>query len=181
MRNRTDNETSGSDGLPYHYNREERLAMAPGLRESCYEEGSRPRGLFGGIFRQNRGLVFLLLDVLLLIIIFIVYSVLSAGGDSGWTKDGVRFDLAAFAYEDKAFVSLRITRRAGAAASGSGPRVVLGAQEESSEPFSPALPAGEGESVFVRAVFARPASMTARGIVLFGGETRELSVRVKGE
>jgi hypothetical protein len=180
MRGRGDFETSGSGEYQYHYNREERLAKSPRLRD-CYSEEGKSRGFFGGIFRRNRGLMFLLADVILLVLVFVIYMFLTSTGDDRWRKNGYTFLLTAFAYEDKAFISLKITR--GEAPSGTMPEVHirLWLEENNAESPVPELPVQKGEVRFVRTVFPRNAALQAFAEISIGGEKKILSAGIKKE
>ena len=85
----------------FHYDREDRLN-----RRSRREEASR-----GGIFRRNRSLAILLLDVVLIVILYLFLQFFVFGAEDRHTALGCRFVLRAVAFEDQVLVSLRITRR----------------------------------------------------------------------
>jgi len=108
---RGNNESVGDGNYHYHYNREERLALSPRLREALECGEKRKRGFLSLVLRGNRGMVFLLVDVAILLVLFLIYSILMAGGDALWNKDGYSFRLSAHAHGDKVLVALRITRR----------------------------------------------------------------------
>lgn len=93
----------------FHYDREERLK-----RRGRQEEPTK-----GGIFRRNRSLAILLLDVVLIVILYLVLQFFVFGVEDRHTAFGCRFVLRAVAFEDQVLVSLRITRR-GEPADGAG-------------------------------------------------------------
>ncbi|MFP4509441.1 MAG: hypothetical protein ACLFNQ_04865 [Spirochaetaceae bacterium] len=97
------NQQPGNSGeLHFHYNRDERLKRAPRRRKPVTS---------GSIFRRNRGLTIVLLDVLLLLIVFgIWWGFLRTPEDSAM-QDGYRFELSALGRDNTTLVTLTITNR----------------------------------------------------------------------
>jgi hypothetical protein len=180
MRKRSDFETSGTGEYHYHYNREERIAKSPRLQD-CYSDDYPRGGFFGGIFRKNRSLLFLLGDIILLVLVFVLYLFLTSSGDDRWRNKGYTFILTAFAYEDKAFVSLKVTRDQ--APSGGVPEIQLRLwlDENTPDSMKPELPVKKGDVRFVRALYPRNDISRAFAEILLDGEKKLLSTDVKKE
>ncbi len=88
--------------MHFHYNRDERLEMA----------GRRPKfDTRGSIFRRNRSLLIILLDVLLLLIVFGVWWAFLRTPEDSVARDGYRFELAALAVGEETVATLTITNR----------------------------------------------------------------------
>jgi hypothetical protein len=87
MKPRTANPGSpgGADAeLYYHYNREERLARRPDHYEA-------PKG---GIFKRNRSLAIILLDVMVILLIFLIFRTFVFGGGADAPElQGYRLDM----------------------------------------------------------------------------------------
>ncbi|MFQ3619413.1 MAG: hypothetical protein SNJ78_00575 [Spirochaetales bacterium] len=98
-------ETSGDGGYTYHYDRSERLQKNPRVRKAFYD--SEDCKSFLCIFKRNRGLLFLLIDVLILALLFWIYQSFLVPS-STLTKDGVTFTLQAFRVEKGVLVSFRL-------------------------------------------------------------------------
>ncbi|MBU8914113.1 MAG: hypothetical protein KOO61_08835 [Spirochaetales bacterium] len=88
----------------FHYDRAERLAGKGG------EKSPEPKGLF----RRNRSLAIILLDVIIIVIIFLLFQFIFTPGKS-WTRVGdYRVDLTAFRFESEVYATVTISRtRAG--------------------------------------------------------------------
>ena len=180
MRKQGDFETSGTDEYHYHYNREERLAKSPRLKD-CYSEEGRGKGFFGGLFRRNRSLLFLLADIILLVLVFVIYMFLTSTGEDRWRRGKYTFLLTAFAYENKAFISLKITREGPSNGTLPKVRVRLGLEEGGEESTEPELPFNKDEVRFVRTVFPRNDSSLAFAEITLEGEQKVLSAAIKKE
>lgn len=92
-----------NDGeLHFHYNRDERLELAD----------RRPKFVTkGSIFRRNRGLTIVLLDILLLLIVFGVWWGFLRTPEDSIVLDGYRFELSALGRGEATLVTLTITNR----------------------------------------------------------------------
>ncbi len=100
-------ETSGDGNYTYHYNREERLKKNPRVRATFYEENSNCHTL-PCFFKRNRGLMFLLIDVLVLLLLFWGYSLFFSTAKNSLEKDGLTFSLYAYGTPKGVFVSLTV-------------------------------------------------------------------------
>lgn len=97
-------ETRYPGELAFHYNREERLqSLSPEVMSRL--EGRKSTGLF----KKNRTLMIILLDVL--VIIFLYFLLMPFLNKRAQTAElaGYEMKLRAFLYENTTFVSLRIT------------------------------------------------------------------------
>jgi len=130
-----------SDGLHFHYNREDRLSMdgAPDLSKRK-----------GGFLKGNRSLTILLLDILLLALIaFVVIGLFQRSSHKG-KLEGYSLTLSALAYQDAAYVTLTLESLKAAAAP---PRVFVkfylsGSDEELF--VSDVLPFKEDEKIVLK-------------------------------
>lgn len=85
----------------FHYDREERLQfLSPQIRE----RGFLPKS----IFKRNRSLLIILLDILLIAMIFLIFSLIG-GFQSKENYDGYTLDFKAFEYNGKIFLTLKMT------------------------------------------------------------------------
>lgn len=130
-----------SDGLYFHYNREDRLS-----REGATDLAKRK----GGILRGNRSLTILLLDILLLLLIaFVVIGLFQRSSHKG-KLEGYALTLSALAYQDAAYVTLTLESLKAAA---EPPRVFVkfylsGSDEELF--VSDVLPVKEGGEIVLK-------------------------------
>lgn len=130
-----------SDGLHFHYDREDRLS-----REGAPDLGKRR----GGILKGNRSLTILLLDILLLLLIaFVVIGLFQRSSYKG-KLEGYALTLSALAYQDAAYITLTLE---GLKAEAEAPRVFVkfylaGSDEELF--VSDVLPVKEGEKIVLK-------------------------------
>ncbi len=178
---RGNNESVGDGNYHYHYNREERLALSPRLREALECGEKRKRGFLSLVLRGNRGMVFLLVDVAILLVLFLIYSILMAGGDALWNKDGYSFRLSAHAHGDKVLVALRITRRGWDRGEADPPTVAFLSGETSRPAAVPEMPTRRDESVYLRDVLPLPRTARVQALVEFGKAKKKMSAPVKEE
>lgn len=88
----------------YHYDRDERLKkLPPDLRSKL--DGAAPKGLF----RKNRTLSIILLDIVVIAIVWFVFLPLIHAGASG-NLDGYSFSLHSFSYGKRALISLKVVK-----------------------------------------------------------------------
>jgi len=88
-------ETSGDGNYTYHYSREERLKKNPRVKAAFYSEDSNCHTL-PCFFKRNRGLMFLLIDVLVLLLLFWGYTLFFGTSKNTLEKDGITFSLYAY-------------------------------------------------------------------------------------
>jgi hypothetical protein len=181
MLKRLDSEISGPGILNYHYDREERLAMAPKLKDFHCGLDNRPKGFFKRAFGRSRSGMFVLIDIGLICLFFIIYQIIAPDDSGVWNHNEFRFVLSAFAYEGKSFVSLRITKQNNAVYKGLPPEITLTGDGGISETFRPVLPLRKKETAFVRTVFSLPESRTLSCAISFDGQKQILSADVKEE
>ncbi|GAB4221635.1 MAG: hypothetical protein Kow009_12140 [Spirochaetales bacterium] len=98
-------ETSGDGTYSYHYQREERLQKNPRVKEAFYSEDSNCHSL-PCFFKRNRGLGYLLVDVLILLLLFWGYTLFFNTSNDTLQKDGLKFSLYAFGTQEGVLVSL---------------------------------------------------------------------------
>ncbi len=84
----------------YHYNREERLAQRP----------DRPEPQTGGIFRRNRSLTIILLDVSLVLLMFLLYLFLFRPQPARAEFDGYEVTGSAFLFDEGLYLTVTTTR-----------------------------------------------------------------------
>lgn len=90
----------------YHYDRDERLNQLP---PEVRAKMSAPAGK--GIFRKNRGLTVILLDIGIIALVWFVFLPLIHAGASG-SIEGYSFSLHGFSYNGKALISLKVRKDA---------------------------------------------------------------------
>ncbi len=98
-------ETSGDGNYTYHYNREERLSRNPRVKAAFYDSDSNCHTL-PCFFKRNRGLMFLLIDVIVLLLLFWGYTLFFRTARNTVEKDGLTFTLYAYPSPNGIFVSL---------------------------------------------------------------------------
>jgi hypothetical protein len=186
MVNRYGKETSGPDILNYHSSHEERIAASPRPEAAPCEPDRRPRGLLGRLLGKNRGARLTFINFIALTLLFIFYQVAMSHSPAGtWRREGFRFSASAFAHEDRAFVSVRITKEKNGIPRESPPEIILRSAGVS-ETFMPSLPLNKEETAYVRAVLPlqNPGGDEPQKIfchIFFEGEAKDLTVTVKGE
>jgi hypothetical protein len=167
---------SGRSERPeFHYDRDERLR----------QRGRQEQSPKGGLFRRNRSLTILLLDIVLILVLYLVLQFFVFGVQERHTALGCRFVLRAVAFEDDVLVTLRITRREEQAEAAESPvaRAVfrLDGSDTRGEDAD-LLPSEVDEPRYLRARLPRredAGSVTAS--VEVGGRTFELSAPVEQE
>lgn len=97
-------ETSGDGNYTYHYSREERLKKNPRVKAAFYSEDSNCHTL-PCFFKRNRGLMFLLIDVLVLLLLFWGYTLFFGTSKNTLEKDGITFSLYAYGAPQGVLVS----------------------------------------------------------------------------
>lgn len=92
-----DRETHDPGQAGFHYSREERLA----------ERGERPTEQ-GGIFVRNRGLLFVLLDIVIVLIMFLLYLFFLRPDPGTVEVGGYRVQGHAFRFDDAIYATVEI-------------------------------------------------------------------------
>lgn len=86
----------------YHYDRDERMKRLPDdVRAKL--TGPSPKGLF----RKNRTLTIILLDIVVIVVVWFVFLPLIRTGASG-RLEGYSFSLHSFSYGNRALISLKV-------------------------------------------------------------------------
>lgn len=182
-----DKKESYSPGdVHYHYDREERYRyLSPEIAHRTKKKG---------IFKGNRGLIILLIDILLILLLYFILNPLLQGRASGADFMGYEIRLRAFSYEGEVFMSLRfVTAEPDAAAEAAeaaddgaaGTLVRVFFSLEGSETVieeTDLLPLREGGERVVRTRITpvgKPES--ARAEVRIGGESLVLETNIRPE
>ncbi|MFP4562956.1 MAG: hypothetical protein ACLFRY_06560 [Spirochaetia bacterium] len=181
--NRDTKESYSPGDSHFHYNREERFRyLSPEITNRKKKKG---------IFKGNRGLIILLIDVLLILLLYFILNPLLQGRASSSDFMGYEVRLRAFFYEDEVFISLRFTVEDPAEAAGraeGGPagtlaRVLFSLEEsETVVEETDILPVGEGDERVVRTRMiptGKPGS--ARAEVSIGEQTIVLETDIRPE
>lgn len=165
----------GSEG--FYYKREERLQNAS---DSVKElSGSAPGKRRGGVFRRNRGLLIVILDIGIILLLFGIYHFFLRPDPTTAQAAGYRGELDAVVFEGETLVAVRVTMLEEDAADGLfSLRFFLNDTEVYAT--QDLLPRSVGEEVVVRTVLAGESDeLTA--IVDFGEEvTMELRSPLSG-
>ncbi len=165
--------------LHYHYDRSERRRSLPdSLKERL--ENPPPRGLF----KRNRALTILLLDVLVIIFMyFIVLPFINASFSSA-VIEGYRFTLQGFHFEDTGYVSVSV--EAIDTPKGNEDNLVsviftIEGTDNKTTVFD-ILPEGKGGSRIIRATLRmRKEDGKVFAVVSAGGQEKKLSATIKPE
>ncbi len=99
-----DEESKDPDQVRFHYNREERRQN---LSHYTRNLGRKPKG----ILRGNRSLGILLVDILVIILIYVIFSFFGGITSTSKINSGYTLGFNGFSYDDKIYLSLRITAR----------------------------------------------------------------------
>ncbi|MCF7929316.1 MAG: hypothetical protein K9L68_11100, partial [Spirochaetales bacterium] len=116
-------EESRSEGtFHYHYNRDERLAQTSDKVRNRYRDHEitetdgkkKKRGNLFTLFRRNRALLIVFLDVVAIAIIFIFFTLIGVlQPESSGTIGSIDYRLRAFVYDEQVLVSLSIETEGG--------------------------------------------------------------------
>ncbi len=91
----------GKEQFERHYDREERLAMMP---EALIKLKTKKKGFF----RNNKSLVIMLADIVLLLLLFLAFLIYSKISSNTSTINNYNFVLKGYVYDSKALISLTI-------------------------------------------------------------------------
>ena len=144
--------------LHFHYNREERLAQTGGPTPP------EPKGLF----RRNRSLAIILLDLLLILLIFVLFQFVFTPGRSAARVGDYDLELSAFRFEDELYVTVEITRSRNREEIPSGDDQLVTVEVPGVEPVLDALPVSQSQSIRVTAVTTSSDSDVVVDVTLFG-------------
>lgn len=157
----------------FHYSREERLQG---------REQTRPGE--GGIFKRNRSLLIILLDILLVLLMFLLY-VLFLRGDAGTVRfNGYRADGSAFIFDEQLFVTVTVERTQEDPVT-AGEESLLRLRFADGTEMSDVLPTDPEFSTVIRHVITGPARASAasdgavRVVLVVRGDEHELSIPVE--
>ena len=172
-----ENESHSSGEAHFHYDREERLEYAS---SEVRNRGTGTRGMF----RNNRSLLILFLDIILLVMIGVIFSVFGTIFGSSKAYGGYTLNLEGFEYGEQVYVRLKITAKRDAEELENN--LIEGTfsygDKKGSQAIAEILPAKKGESRVVRAVFPKKKGVKqARVQVLFLDKEYELKTDVKDE
>lgn len=172
-----DKESHSSGDMHFHYDRDERLQFAT---SDVRNRGNQPKGLF----RNNRSLLILFIDILLIVMIGILFSVF--GGIFGSSKNygGYALKLEGFEYDEKVYVRLKITAKRDAEELENNliEGMFFYGDDAAGSPIADILPAEEGASRVLRAVFPREKGVKrASAEILFLDKEYTLKAEIKDE
>ena len=172
-----ENESHSSGDLHFHYDRDERLQYAS---SDVRNRGKGPKG----IFRRNRSLMILFIDILVIVMIGILFSVF--GGIFGSSKNygGYALNLEGFEYDEQVFLRLKITAKRDAEELENN--LIEGAfsygDKTEGVEIAEILPAAKGDSRVIRAVFPKQKGVKhAYAQVIFLDKEYELKAEIKDE
>jgi hypothetical protein len=142
---------SHSEGdLHFHYDRDERLQFAS---SDVRNRGKGPKG----IFRNNRGLLILFIDILLIVMIGILFSVFGSIFGSSKSYGGYELKIEGFEYNEEVYARLKVTAKRDAAELENNlieGEFIYGDSDQRIE-IAEILPAEKGESRVIRAIFTK--------------------------
>jgi hypothetical protein len=165
-------ETRTPGEFTYHYDREERLK---GLSFDFPRQKSR------GIFRRNRGLTFILIDVFILFLIGFVLVPLLRARMEVETWKGYVFEIEATRFDDTVFAKLTISDRGDGAYGGEPIEVTFSYGDTIvGDSYAEFFPEAADTEVSVRTSYPRdPAESRIAVRVVHQGETLSLRARIR--
>ena len=156
-------ETSNPDELQFHYSRAERL----GRDEDAADE--RPKGLF----KRNRSLLIVVLDVFLLLLMFVLLQFLFRPGTTSKRVGDFTFTVTAFVFDNEVYATVEALALSDWNAT-SGESALLTLRFPDGSEVTDVLPSAAGESTVVRSVFAYDGDDDSPRVVV-GAETLDKS------
>lgn len=165
--------SEGRDGTEgFYYNRDDRLKNASESVKDIAE--STPGKRRGGVFRRNRGLVIVFLDIAIILILFGIYHFFLRPDTRTAKEAGHQAELDAVAFEGEILVAVRVTKLDEEAAFG---LFSLRLMIDESEVYSTQdlLPRAVAEEVVVRTVLTGEARELVAVIEL--GDNAEMRLR----
>lgn len=163
-------ETRDPGAYTYHYDRMERLSRGGVDRD-------RADGQQGGLFKRNRSLAIIVIDLLVILLIYGLYQLFFAPAGHIGEIAGHEVTLRAFSFDDELYVTLRAAGNGDAIES---PMTVVFAAGDESAAAQELLPGADSERAY-RAVLAVPASSRVTATLTVGGETETLQAVVDAE
>jgi hypothetical protein len=161
----------------YHYNRQERLSKLPEqLRGKI--SGLTPRG----IFRRNRTVSVILVDLMIIAVVWFIFLPLIRTGANG-RVDGYLFSLHSFSYGGNALISLTVVNESGKEGSVPGYSATFGlSSSDRTIEMRGLLPRGAHASATLRARLPLTGRTTAVVcIVTLAGKKLSLKARLQRE
>jgi hypothetical protein len=130
-------ETRDSSQHHFHYNREERLAgrLTP--------ERPRPKG----IFKRNRSLTIILLDIIVIVIMFLLFQFIFTPGRGRERVGDFRVELSAFRFDGQVYATVEITRTREAERPVTGGDSLVTIQFEGDDEVLDTLPSSAGDRI----------------------------------
>lgn len=163
-------ETRDPGAYTYHYNRTERLSRGGTDRDRRDEQQ-------GGIFKKNRSLAIVVIDLLVILLIYGLYQLFFAPASHIGEIAGHEVTLRAFSFDEEIYVTLRASGAEGALES---PLTVVFAAGEETSAAQELLP-GAGEARSYRAVLAAPESERVTATLNVGDSVETLQAAVDAE
>jgi hypothetical protein len=99
-----DEESKDPDQVRFHYDREERIQY---LSHYTRNIGGKPKG----ILRGNRSLTILLVDILVIVLIYVIFSLFGGISSTIKANSGYTLGFNGFLHDDKVYLSLKVTAR----------------------------------------------------------------------
>lgn len=110
-------EYRSSDHLHFHYDKEERIqSLSPHIRDRSSEKL--------GLFKRNRSLFIILIDVLIIVLIIVVVLPFVGGKEHTTVIEGYTFTLSGFIFEDSSLFNLHILSEKESASTSNDNRVI---------------------------------------------------------
>lgn len=155
----------------FHYSREERLNADSAIGRDDREEGSGGKGLF----RRNRSLAIILLDIVVIVIMFIIFQFVFTPGRSASRVSDYRVELDAFRFENEVYATVEITRIREREQVESGAESLVEIRIGDSEEILDVLPLEVGAKTTATAVLPWVEDEPVTVELQFPGESLELS------
>lgn len=155
----------GHRDLHFRYSREERLALT---------DRPKPHPP-GGLFRRNRSLAIILLDVLLVLLVFILFQFVFTPGRSAVRVGDYNVRLSGFRFQNEIYLTVEFSRSRDRETIPAGAAVLVAVRFPGGERVLDVLPVVEGGSTEVTAVVENANQEVAVEVEILG-ETVTLRV-----
>lgn len=164
---------SGDGGLHYHYSRSERLEQGGRDREQAKK---------GSIFRRNRSLTLILIDVALILVIYLLFTYVFNTQPTTHDYGGYSFTIRAVAFGDEVLCTVRADQKDPEEGVAGAPARVVFESGEAREETSDLLPTGQtGERNFRARLPRAEAGEEVRATVYIGEAQFSIETQVTAE
>lgn len=159
------------NNFEFHYNREERLAKATkGVRERTLHPDKKV-----GLFKKNKSLLIILVDILIVIIFGAVLYPFLTNMAQNQEHEGYKFSIRGIVYDGAVLASLKVEKKK---ALDDGPEMVkirfFTSENNSGDEIEAAFPSEIGETVIVRDTLAFDGEVSAVKAEIILGDKKHI-------